>query len=117
MFYVNNYYEKIALKGYSGEKPVYISSDDNNVMEELKQKYKGFKFVDKNHYFQDSKVNNSIYSVENLMHTIIDIHFLSLSDYLVCTMSSNVRNSNKNIKIYRKITKYSAVRCVGYLTS
>jgi hypothetical protein len=36
MFYFNNY-EKIALKGYSGEKLVYIASDDNNVIKELKK--------------------------------------------------------------------------------
>jgi hypothetical protein len=66
------------------------------------QKYEGFKFVDKNHYFQNSKVNNTIYSVENLLHTIIDIHFLSSSDYLVCTMSSNVRNSNKKKEEFSK---------------
>jgi glycoprotein 6-alpha-L-fucosyltransferase len=93
MFYVINYYKKLALKGYAGEKVVFVASDDLNAAQELRNKYKGFKFVDKKSYFDVNDIDDRKYSPKNLLHTIIDIHFLAKSDFLVCTMSSNVRNS------------------------
>jgi glycoprotein 6-alpha-L-fucosyltransferase len=92
MFFVTNYYKKLALKGFSGEKVVFVASDDSNAIQELRNKYKDFKFVDKKFYFSETAINDEKYSPNNLLHTIIDIHFLARSDFLVCTMSSNVKN-------------------------
>jgi len=90
MFYVKNYFDKLALNGYSGEKFVFVATDDENVMPQLNHKYSDFKFIDSKQYSENIKVDKSQYSANNLMHTFIDIHFLSRSDLLVCTMSSNV---------------------------
>jgi glycoprotein 6-alpha-L-fucosyltransferase len=35
---------------------------------------------------------NTRYGTQSLKGVLIDIHFLSLSDYLVCTFSSQVKN-------------------------
>jgi len=91
MFYVINYYKKLALKGFTGEKVVFVASDEPNAIQELRNKYKDFKFIDKRIYFSEKEVNDKKYSPNNLLHTIIDIHLLARSDFLVCTMSSNVR--------------------------
>ncbi len=98
MFFVINYYKKLALKGFSGEKFVFVASDDSNAIQELRNKYKDFKFIDKKFYFNKTEINGEKYSPNNLLHTIIDTHFLARSDFLVCTMSSNVRNDILNVR-------------------
>jgi glycoprotein 6-alpha-L-fucosyltransferase len=96
MFYVINYFKKLALKGFSGEKVVFVASDDPNAFQELRTKYSKFKFIDKTFYFNKSDVNDSNYSPTNLLHTMFDIQFLAKSEFLVCTMSSSVRNIENN---------------------
>jgi len=36
------------------------------------------------------------YRTESLKGVLLDIHFLSLSDYLVCTFSSQVKKSSRS---------------------
>jgi hypothetical protein len=97
MFYVINYFKRLALKGFSGEKVVFVASDDPNTLNELSIKYSDFKFIDKTLYFNKSDINDSNYSPKNLLHTMFDLQFLARSEFLVCTMSSNVRNTDNNI--------------------
>jgi glycoprotein 6-alpha-L-fucosyltransferase len=91
MFYVINYYKKLQIKGFTGEKVVFVASDDPNAIQELRDNYKDFKIIDKSFYFNKSEIDDTKYAVNNLLHVIFDIHFLSRSDFLVCTMTSNVR--------------------------
>jgi glycoprotein 6-alpha-L-fucosyltransferase len=98
MFYVINYYKKLEINGFKGEKAVFVASDDKNAIRELRDKYKDFKFKDKSFYFNNSEINDRKYTATNLLHTIFDIHFLSRSDFLVCSMTSNVRKLIFNSK-------------------
>jgi len=91
MFYVINYYKKLEIKGFKGEKAVFVASDDPNAIQELRDKYKDFIFIDKSFYFNKSEINDAKWTATNLLHTIFDVHFLSRSDFLVCTMTSTVR--------------------------
>jgi glycoprotein 6-alpha-L-fucosyltransferase len=90
MFYVQNYFKKLALNGFIGDKYIFVASDDTNVIKELKVKYSDFTFIDE-YYLLNDMEGSLKHTPKNLLHTIIDIHFLSRSDFLVCTMSSNVR--------------------------
>ncbi len=74
------------MKGFKGEKVVFVASDDPNALRELSDKFEDFKFKDSSVYFDETKR-----TANNLLHTIFDIHFLSRSNFLVCTMTSNVR--------------------------
>jgi len=96
MFHVVNYFNKLSLNDYSGEKVVFVATDEENVMQKLNHKYPDFKFIDKKQFFQ---TNYNQFSEFNLLDTIFDVQFLSKSDFIVCTMSSNVRIS----KIFGKI--------------
>ena len=91
MFYVINYYKKLEIKGFTGEKTVFVASDDPNAIQELRDNYKDFKIIDKSFYFDKSEIDDTKWKATNLLHTIFDIHFLSRSDFLVCSMTSNVR--------------------------
>jgi glycoprotein 6-alpha-L-fucosyltransferase len=91
MFYVINYYKKLQIKGFTGEKVVFVASDDPNAIQELRDNYKDFIFKDKSFYFNKSEIDDTKYTANNLLHVIFDIHFLSRSDFLVCSMTSHVR--------------------------
>jgi hypothetical protein len=97
MFYVINYFKKLALKRILEEKVVFVASDDPNAINELRIKYSDFKFIDKKYYFNEVDINDSKYTPTNLLHTMFDIQFLARSEFLICTMSSSVRNTYKNI--------------------
>ncbi len=86
------------MKGFKGEKAVFVASDDPNAIREMSDKYKDFIFKDKSFYFNKSEIDDTKYTANNLLHTIFDIHFLSRSDFLVCTMTSNVRKKNFSSK-------------------
>ena len=86
------------MKGFKGEKTVFVASDDPNALQELRDKYKDFIFKDKSFYFNKSEIDDTKYTPNNLLHTIFDVYFLSRSDFLVCTMTSNVRNKFFNSK-------------------
>jgi glycoprotein 6-alpha-L-fucosyltransferase len=95
MFHVRIYYKRLKLKGYSGQQRVFVATDDEQVFVELFTKYPNFKFIDNKCFPFDKSFNNKErYTPTNLLHTIIDIHLLSMTDFIVCTMSSNVRFFN-----------------------
>jgi hypothetical protein len=77
MFYVINYYKKLEIRGFKGEKAVFVASDDPNAIQELRDKYKDFIFKDKSFYFNKSEIDDTKYTANNLLHTIFDIHSLS----------------------------------------
>jgi hypothetical protein len=102
MFYVINYYKKLEIKGFKGEKVVFVASDDPNAILELRDKYKDFIFIDKSFYFNKNEIDDTKWTATNLLHMIFDIYFLSRSDFLVGTMSSTVRKKNFNSKYLKK---------------
>ena len=88
-------------------KRVYIATDDPTVLEEARTKYEVsllsffLSLIRMNRYpdyvfYGDTDVAKSAqlesrYGTESLKGVLSDIHFLSLSDYLVCTFSSHVK--------------------------
>ena len=74
-----------------GNKTVFIATDDQSVLPELRSKYPHYTFLGNNTASKlASKRDKSRLSRAGLFGIIEDIHILSLSDHLVCTLSSNV---------------------------
>ncbi len=46
---------------------------------------------------------NTRYGTESLKGVLLDVHFLSLSDYLVCTFSSQVKTFSSRKNIYSNL--------------
>lgn len=55
-------------------------------------RYPDYVFLSESHFSQTASLS-SRYSDASLLGVILDIHFLSMCDYLVCTFSSQVRFS------------------------
>ncbi|KAG8232909.1 hypothetical protein J437_LFUL011017 [Ladona fulva] len=68
---------------------VYLATDDPSVIVDAKIKYPKYEILGDPSIARTAAVSTR-YSDSSLFGIIIDIHFLSMSDYLVCTFSSQV---------------------------
>ena len=84
---VKDYFDSLKIK--PDHQRVYLASDDPKVIKMAKQQYPNFEFIADLDIAQTASVSRR-YSHLSLQGIIIDIHFLSLCDYLVCTFSSQV---------------------------
>lgn len=89
MVYVEEYYKSLALSQDIKKKRVYIASDEPTVFNEAKLKFPDYEIIGNYSISQTASIGNR-YTETSLYGIIIDIYFLSLCDYLVCTFSSQV---------------------------
>ena len=93
IFQVDEYFELVELgqDRTIENKTVFIATDDPSVLTELRSMYPHYIFLgNKAASKLASKRDQARLSRAGLFGIIEDIHILSLSDHLVCTMSSNV---------------------------
>ena len=104
MKYVNEYFEYMQFKRKSKlkRKQVFIASDDAEVFDEIRKKYPEYEVLG-DETRADSALLTSRYEFNSLQHLISDIHLLSLSDYIVCTLTSNVCNLAYKIQQQRYV--------------
>nr|DAA64668.1 TPA_inf: alpha1,6 fucosyltransferase [Strigamia maritima] len=89
MLHAGEFYQQLALRQNVTERRIYLASDDPNVFAEAKRSFPGFEFIgDPN--IAKSAAMATRYTDSSLRGIILDVHFLSMSDYLVCTFSSQV---------------------------
>ena len=91
MVHVENYFQQQEIKyGFSASpKQVFIATDDSKVFTECRQKYPDYTFIGDESRAKSASVT-SRFSLDSLKKTMVDIHMLSISDYIVCTFSSNL---------------------------
>ncbi|XP_076274211.1 alpha-(1,6)-fucosyltransferase 8 [Rhynchophorus ferrugineus] len=86
---VDEYYKQLSLSQKIDKKRIYLASDDPKVLLEAKTKYTDYEVICDPQISKTAAVS-SRYSDTSLFGIILDIHMLSLSDFLVCTFSSQV---------------------------
>ncbi|KAG7177849.1 Alpha-(1 6)-fucosyltransferase-like 4 [Homarus americanus] len=89
MSLVENYYTALKLRQPDVVKRVYLASDDPTVITEAQRKYPDYTFVGDPNIARTAAVATR-YTDASLKGIIADVHFLSLTDYLICTFSSQV---------------------------
>jgi len=89
MKYVEEWFRKQELTKTDIKRRVYVASDDPKVLGECRKKYPEFEFLGDQNVAKSAAVS-SRYSDSSLRGVIQDIHMLSITDYLVCTFSSQV---------------------------
>ncbi|KAL1139066.1 hypothetical protein AAG570_009127 [Ranatra chinensis] len=89
MLNVEEYYKQVALTQSVPKKRIYLASDDPKVFTEIKIKYPDYEVLGDPLIAKTAAVATR-YSDNSLNGIVMDIYFLSLSDYLVCTFSSQV---------------------------
>lgn len=89
MVHVEDYFLTLDKLYSSVKRRVYIATDDPSVIDETKRKYPEYDVIGDTTLSKTAGLSNR-YSDDSLRAVILDIHFLSQSDYLVCTFSSQV---------------------------
>lgn len=89
MAIVEEYYNQLELSQGITQRRVYIASDDPKVILEARNKYSHYEVLGDPIIAKTAAVS-SRYSDTSLKGIILDIHLLSMSDFLVCTFSSQV---------------------------
>ncbi|XP_072122491.1 alpha-(1,6)-fucosyltransferase isoform X2 [Mobula birostris] len=89
MAHVEDHYKFLARKMVVDKKRVYLATDDPNLLQEAKSKYPDYEFISDNSISFSAGLHNR-YTENSLRGVILDIHFLSQADFLVCTFSSQV---------------------------
>ncbi|XP_063427780.1 alpha-(1,6)-fucosyltransferase-like [Mytilus trossulus] len=89
MKYVEEYYDLLETKQKVEKRKIFLASDDPSVATEARQKYPHYEIINDPDITQSAGLNKR-YTDESLRGIILDIHFLSLCDHLVCTFSSQV---------------------------
>ncbi|XP_038641096.1 alpha-(1,6)-fucosyltransferase [Scyliorhinus canicula] len=89
MVHVEEHYKFLTRKIEVDKKRVYLATDDPTLLQEAKSKYPDFEFISDNSISWSAGLHNR-YTENSLRGVILDIHFLSQADFLVCTFSSQV---------------------------
>lgn len=89
MMAVDDYYNQLEMVEAVDKRRVFIASDDPKVIDEAKAKYPHYEIIGDPDVAKVAAVSTR-YTDSSLNGIILDIHLLSLSDYLVCTFSSQV---------------------------
>lgn len=89
MGHVNDWFNVYAKRHPDVKRRVYLASDDPAVLKEAQENYKSYTFISDNEVSKSAGLGTR-YTDASLRGVILDIHFLSLCDYLVCTFSSQV---------------------------
>ncbi|XP_071537591.1 alpha-(1,6)-fucosyltransferase [Panulirus ornatus] len=89
MKHVEDYYTALKLHQPDVIKRVYLASDDPTVITEAQRKFPDYTFIGDSNIARTAAVATR-YTDASLRGVITDVHFLSLTDHLVCTFSSQV---------------------------
>ncbi|XP_060684839.1 alpha-(1,6)-fucosyltransferase isoform X1 [Hemiscyllium ocellatum] len=89
MVHVEEHYKFLTRKTEIDKKRVYLATDDPTLLQEAKSKYPDYEFISDNSISWSAGLHNR-YTENSLRGVILDIHFLSQADFLVCTFSSQV---------------------------
>uniref|UniRef100_A0A8C4IFD3 Alpha-(1,6)-fucosyltransferase n=1 Tax=Dicentrarchus labrax TaxID=13489 RepID=A0A8C4IFD3_DICLA len=89
MLHVEEQFQHLARRVHVDKKRVYLATDDPSLLQEAKTKYPDYEFISDNSISWSAGLHNR-YTENSLRGVILDIHFLSQTDFLVCTFSSQV---------------------------
>ncbi|KAF2892960.1 hypothetical protein ILUMI_13212 [Ignelater luminosus] len=86
---VDEYYNQLELKEKVDKRRIYLATDDPKVITDARNKYPHYEILGDATISKTAAVSTR-YSDTSLQGIILDIHMLSMSDFLVCTFSSQV---------------------------
>ncbi|KAL0967593.1 hypothetical protein UPYG_G00254210 [Umbra pygmaea] len=89
MHHVEEQFQHMSRRIHVDKKRVYLATDDPSLLQEAKTKYPDYEFISDNSISWSAGLHNR-YTENSLRGVILDIHFLSQTDFLVCTFSSQV---------------------------
>ncbi|KAL9877974.1 alpha-(1,6)-fucosyltransferase 8 isoform 3-T3 [Glossina fuscipes fuscipes] len=89
MTHVEDYFLTLETNGTMIPRRIFLASDDARVIDEARKKYPQYEVIGDSEVARLAGVSTR-YTDNALYGIVLDIHLLSLSDFLVCTFSSQV---------------------------
>ncbi|XP_045528087.1 alpha-(1,6)-fucosyltransferase [Pieris brassicae] len=89
MVHVRQYYDQLQLTQHVDVRRVYLASDDANVLGDARSKYPDYEFLGDPSIAKTAATHRR-YTPVSLTGLLVDLHMLAMSDYIVCTFSSQV---------------------------
>ncbi|CAH0560168.1 unnamed protein product [Brassicogethes aeneus] len=89
MTIVEEYYNQMELNETVKKRRIYLATDEPRVIQEARTKYPHYEILGDPSISKTAAISTR-YSDSSLFGIVFDIHMLSMSDYLVCTFSSQV---------------------------
>ncbi|CAB3227827.1 unnamed protein product [Arctia plantaginis] len=90
MAHVKDYYDQLDMsRSTDAVRRVYLATDDANVLEDARAKYPDYTFLGDASIAKTAATHRR-YTPLSLTGLLVDLHMLSMCDYLVCTFSSQV---------------------------
>ncbi|XP_044514001.1 alpha-(1,6)-fucosyltransferase-like [Gracilinanus agilis] len=89
MVHVEEHFQLLERRIHVDKKRVYLATDDPSLLKTAKSKYPNYEFISDNSISWSAQLHGR-YTFNSLQGVILDIHFLSQADFLVCTFSSHV---------------------------
>ncbi|XP_076442953.1 alpha-(1,6)-fucosyltransferase-like isoform X2 [Babylonia areolata] len=89
MRHVDAYFSQLEHHQPVAQRRVYLATDDPSILGDAKKRYSRYEFISDNDISRSASLG-SRYTDSSLRGVIMDIHFLSLTNFLVCTFSSQV---------------------------
>lgn len=113
---VREYYERIETTEKVNKRRVFLVTDDPNILNEIRnQQYSRYEFiVDPAATLSASNLSNR-YTLSAFKQFLLDLHLLSLSDYIVCTLSSEVCRVAYELKQTRYVDASEEVHSVDFI--
>ncbi|KAL0878702.1 hypothetical protein ABMA27_003757 [Loxostege sticticalis] len=89
MTHVKDYYDQLELTRKVDVRRVYLATDDANVLEDARKKFPEYEFLGDPSIAKTAATHRR-YTPLSLTGLLVDLHMLSMCDYIVCTFSSQV---------------------------
>ncbi|KAF2886843.1 hypothetical protein ILUMI_19332 [Ignelater luminosus] len=86
---VDEYYNQLQLKENVDKRRIYLATDDPEVITKARNEYPHYEILGNSAIAKTASVDNRCF-ITALKGIILDLHMLSMSDFLVCTFSSQV---------------------------
>ncbi|XP_053388039.1 alpha-(1,6)-fucosyltransferase-like [Mercenaria mercenaria] len=92
MNHVKEWFDVYERSHSNVQRRVYLATDEPTILSDAVQKYPDYKFISDNEVSKSAGMN-SRYTNTSLRGILLDVHLLSMCNYLVCTFSSQVCRS------------------------
>ncbi|XP_018495829.1 alpha-(1,6)-fucosyltransferase [Galendromus occidentalis] len=88
MRYAEEYFRRELLRETIKEMNIYVATDDTGVLEDLRKNYPKFRFFSNPRAAQEASRRETRDSKQAFEDVLLDLHTLSRSQHLICTLSS-----------------------------
>jgi glycoprotein 6-alpha-L-fucosyltransferase len=90
MALVEEFYDQLELRQKVDKRRIFLASEVPDVYEEARKKYPQYEVISNVQASVKANKLNTRYALDSFLGAVTDLYMMSLCDYVVCTLSSNI---------------------------